>query len=68
MKKGILTTIIVILIIEIGYYGLEMFGFAKGVQADTQKSIHNETSKNFILLSEGTSPNEKYKYYLVTRK
>lgn len=56
MKKGIL-------IIGIGYSGREMFDFAKGVKTDTKKSKHNKTNRNFVLLSEGISPNKKHKYY-----
>ncbi len=34
MKKGILITIIIVLIIGIAYFGIEMFGFAEGVKND----------------------------------
>ena len=39
MKKGILITIIGIIIIGITYFGVEMYGFAKGVKEDSQKQI-----------------------------
>ena len=38
MKNGILTTIIGVLIIGIGYFGIGMFDFAKGVKADIEKN------------------------------
>ncbi|UKM66188.1 hypothetical protein GSB9_02767 [Flavobacteriaceae bacterium GSB9] len=41
MKKGILITIIGIIIIGIAYFGLEMFDFAKGVKKDAQKENLN---------------------------
>jgi len=41
MKKEILITIIVIIIIGIVYFGLEIFDFAKGVNQDTQKENVN---------------------------
>ncbi|WP_336127829.1 hypothetical protein [Mesoflavibacter sp. CH_XMU1422-2] len=41
MKKGILITIIGVLIIGIGYFGIEMFDFAKGVKVDIPKNIEN---------------------------
>jgi hypothetical protein len=39
MKKGILITIIGIIIVGITYYGVEMYDFAKGVKEDSQKKI-----------------------------
>ncbi len=41
MKKGVLITIIVIIIIGIAYFGIEMFGFAKGVKEDAKKENLN---------------------------
>ncbi len=41
MKKGILITIIGIIIIGIAYFGLEMFDFAKAVKEDAQKENLN---------------------------
>lgn len=38
MKKGILITIISIIIIGIAYFGIEMFDFAKGVKEDAKKT------------------------------
>jgi len=39
MKKGILTTIIGIIIVGITYFGIEMYGFTKRVKEDSQKQI-----------------------------
>ncbi|QSS96674.1 hypothetical protein [Psychroflexus sp. ALD_RP9] len=39
MKKGIFITIIGIIIVGITYFGIEMYGFAKGVKEDSQKQI-----------------------------
>ena len=39
MKKGILITIIGIIVVGIIYFGIEMSGFAKGVKEDSQKQI-----------------------------
>jgi len=47
MKKGILITIIGIIIIGLGYFGLQMFDFAKGVKEDIEKS----TNRNLVLVS-----------------
>lgn len=47
MKKGVLITIIGIIIIGIGYFGLQMFDFAKGVKEDTRKN----TNRNLVLVS-----------------
>ncbi|QXP78756.1 MULTISPECIES: hypothetical protein [Winogradskyella] len=41
MKKSILITIIGVLIIGIGYFGIKMFDFAKGVKADIPKNVEN---------------------------
>ena len=41
MKKSILITIIGVLIIGIGYFGIKMFDFAKGVKADIPKNVAN---------------------------
>ena len=41
MKKGILITIIGVIIIGIGYVGIDMFYFAKGVKNDIPKNIKN---------------------------
>ena len=38
MKKGILTTIIGIIILGIAYFGIEMFDFAKEVKEDAKKN------------------------------
>ena len=42
MKKGILVTIIGIIIVGITYFGIEIYGFAKGVKEDAQKNIRTE--------------------------
>ena len=39
MKKGILTILIAILIIEIGYFGLQMFDFPMEFKEDSYKNI-----------------------------
>jgi len=62
MKKGILI-IIGVVIIGIDYFGLEIFGFSNRVKEDKQKAKYIETDKDFILISDSISPNEKYKYY-----
>ena len=41
MKKGILITIMGIIIIGIAYFGIEMYGFAKGVKEDAKKENLN---------------------------
>lgn len=41
MKKGVLITIIGIIIIGISYFGLQMFDFAQGVKQDVQKEKWN---------------------------
>jgi hypothetical protein len=41
MKKRVLITIIGIIIIGIGYVGIEMFDFVKGVKADIPKNTEN---------------------------
>ncbi|RMB64044.1 hypothetical protein EAX61_01295 [Dokdonia sinensis] len=46
MKKGILITIIGIVIIGIGYFGLQMFDLAKGVKEDIGKNFN----RNLILV------------------
>ena len=45
MKKGILITIIGIIIIGIGYFGLQMFDFTKGVK----ENIGQNAKQNLIL-------------------
>lgn len=48
MKKGVLITIIGIIIVGITYFGIELYGFAKGIKEDsqTQNGIKkNELSK-----------------------
>ena len=58
MKKGILITIIGIIIIGIGYVGIEMFDFAKGVRKDIPKNIENfEKNKTGKLLEIKTEQN-----------
>jgi len=52
MKKGILITIIGVLIIGIGYVGIEMFDFAKGVKADIPKNIENFKKNKSVNLIE----------------
>lgn len=47
MKKGILITIIGIIIIGIGYFGPQMFDFAKGVKEDIGKN----TNRNLVLVA-----------------
>ena len=47
MKKRILITIIGVIVIGIGYAGIEMFDFAKGVKADIPKNIE-KLDKNLI--------------------
>jgi len=55
MKKGILITIIGVLIIGIGYVGIEMFDFVKGVKADIPKNIENfEKNKTVKLIESKT--------------
>ena len=55
MKKRILITIIGVLIIGIGYVGIEMFDFAKGVKADIPKNIENlEKNKTVKLIESKT--------------
>ena len=44
MKKGILITIIGIIIVGITYFGIEMYGFAKGVKEGSQ--IQNGIKEN----------------------
>jgi hypothetical protein len=53
MKKGILTTIIAIIIIGIAYFGIEMFDFAKGVKNDIKI-----TNQENIELTETESESE----------
>ena len=48
MKKGILITIIGIIVFGIIYFGIEKYSFAKGVKEDSKKQIgikKNELSK-----------------------
>tara|TARA_R110002111_G_C5796895_1_gene354857 strand:- start:44 stop:589 length:546 start_codon:yes stop_codon:yes gene_type:complete len=52
MRKGILITIIGILIIGIGYFGTEMFDFAKGVKEDIPKNIENFEKNKTVKLIE----------------
>ncbi|WP_394908025.1 hypothetical protein [uncultured Mesonia sp.] len=52
MKKGILTTIIGIVIIGIAYFGIEMFEFAKGVKEDAQKNGIKLEQKPIVKLTE----------------
>ena len=52
MKKGVLITIIGIIIIGITYFGIEMFDFAKGVKEDAQKSGKELEQKPIIKLTE----------------
>ena len=52
MKKGILITIIGIVIIGIMYFGIEMFDFAKGVKEDAKKSEIELQQNSIIKLTE----------------
>jgi hypothetical protein len=52
MKKGILITIIGIIIIGITYFGIEIFDFAKGVKEDAKKNEINPEQKPIIKLTE----------------
>lgn len=52
MKKGVLITIIGIIIIGIAYFRIEMFGFAKGVKEDAQKSETELEQKPNVKLTE----------------
>ena len=52
MKKGILITIIGIVIIGIAYFGIEMFEFAKGVQEDAQKNGIELEKKPIVKLTK----------------
>jgi hypothetical protein len=47
MRKGILITIIIIIIIGIGYFGFQMFDFAKGVKED----VRQNANRNLILIA-----------------
>ena len=47
MKKGILITIIGIIILGLGYFGFQMFDFAKGVKEDIGKNAN----RNLIQVS-----------------
>jgi hypothetical protein len=46
MKKGILITIIGIIIIGVTYFGIEMYGFAKGIKED----IAENKTRNLIVV------------------
>jgi hypothetical protein len=52
MKKGILITIIGIVIIGITYFGIEIFDFAKGVEKYAQKNGFELEQKPIIKLTE----------------
>ena len=52
MKKGVLITIIGIIITGIAYFGIEMFDFAKGVKKDAQKSKKEMEQKSIVKLTE----------------
>lgn len=52
MKKGILITIIGVIIIGVAYFGIEMFDFAKGVKEDTKKNKIELEQKPTIKLTE----------------
>ncbi len=45
MKKGILLTTIGIIVLGVIYFGIEMYGFAKGVKEDSQKQIGIKKTK-----------------------
>ena len=45
MKKGILIAIVGIIIIGITYFGIEMYGFVKGVKEDMKKNIVTEKTE-----------------------
>ncbi|WP_348636569.1 hypothetical protein QLS71_015445 [Mariniflexile litorale] len=47
MKKGVLITIIGIIIIGIGYFGFQMFDFAKGVKED----VRQNANRNLIMVA-----------------
>ena len=52
MKKGVLITIIGIIIIGIAYLGIEMFDFAKGVKEDAKKNKIELKQNPFVKLTE----------------
>jgi len=52
MKKRFLISIIGVVIIGIGYYGMEMLDFAKGVRADIPKNIEYFEKNNTLKQSE----------------
>jgi predicted RND superfamily exporter protein len=58
MKKRILITIIGVLIIGIGYFGIEMFEFAKGVKADIPKNIEYFKKNKTVKLIESKTEKE----------
>ncbi|WP_412983927.1 hypothetical protein [Pontimicrobium sp. IMCC45349] len=48
MKKGVLISIIGIIIVGITYFGIEMYGFAKGVKKDSQKQIGINKTEHIV--------------------
>ena len=58
MKKRILITIIGVSIIGIGYFGIEMFEFAKGVKADIPKNIEYFKKNKTVKLIESKTEKE----------
>ena len=67
MKKGILITIIGIIIIGISYFGLEMFDFAKGVKQDAQKEKLNSELNAQIQFS-GYPTSDKVEFNIEAEK
>jgi hypothetical protein len=67
MKKGILITIIGIIIIGIGYFGLEMYVFAKGVKEDAKKENLN-TELNAQTQFSGYPTSDKVEFKIKAEK
>ena len=67
MKKGILITIIGIIIIGIAYLGIEMYGFAKGVKEDSQTENLN-AELNTQIQFPGYPTSEKVEFSIEVEK
>lgn len=52
MKKGVLITLIGIIIIGITYFGIETFAFTKGVKQDVKKNETEFKQNPFVKLTE----------------
>jgi len=52
MKKGVLITLIGIIIIGITYFGIETFAFTKGVKQDVKKNKTELKQNSFVKLTE----------------